>query len=219
MWVRNVEIRAQPPLREKMNFIFLQIEKKHRMKSAVFRIRKISFHTHFVFFLHPQQHASGWLDLDTPTKNRIAFEPSSRQGDNSHNASLPPPHALRRAPIRRPPRRPPAMSTASGDGGDGGGGGDGARRPRGRRRRIPPASSMPWVRNLRRFVGTGAGLGSEALMGQCRSPPPHPFSFPVVFGRAGIPFLIVEMAVRLGFTRLFHENDDVIGEEKLWAPL
>lgn len=112
------------------------------------------------------------------------------------------------------------MSTASGDGGDGGGGGDGASSAAGGGgRRIPPASSMPWVRNLRRFVGTGAGLGSEALMGQCRSPPPHPFSFPVVFGRAGIPFLIVEMAVRLGFTRLFHENDDVIGEEKLWAPL
>lgn len=31
-------------------------------------------------------------------------------------------------------------------------------------RRIPPASSMPWVRNLRRFIGSGAGLGSEALM-------------------------------------------------------
>lgn len=33
-------------------------------------------------------------------------------------------------------------------------------------KKIPPASSMPWVRNLRRFVGSGAGLGSEALMGQ-----------------------------------------------------
>ncbi|KMZ63103.1 hypothetical protein ZOSMA_427G00010 [Zostera marina] len=31
-------------------------------------------------------------------------------------------------------------------------------------KKIPPASSMPWVRNLRRFVGSGAGLGSEALM-------------------------------------------------------
>ncbi|KAH8495091.1 hypothetical protein H0E87_018322 [Populus deltoides] len=31
-------------------------------------------------------------------------------------------------------------------------------------RRIPPASSMLWVRNLRRFIGSGAGLGSEALM-------------------------------------------------------
>lgn len=29
----------------------------------------------------------------------------------------------------------------------------------------PPASSMLWVRNLRRFIGSGAGLGSEALMG------------------------------------------------------
>ena len=28
-----------------------------------------------------------------------------------------------------------------------------------------PASSMLWVRNLRRFIGSGAGLGSEALMG------------------------------------------------------
>ena len=37
-------------------------------------------------------------------------------------------------------------------------------------RRIPPASSMSGVRNLRRFVGMGAGLGSEALMGQCLSP-------------------------------------------------
>ena len=46
-------------------------------------------------------------------------------------------------------------------------------------RKIPPAASMPWVRNLRRFVGNGAGLGSEALMGyfsyyhlsfQCSSP-------------------------------------------------
>lgn len=33
-------------------------------------------------------------------------------------------------------------------------------------RKIPPASSMLWVRNLRRFIGSGAGLGSEALMGQ-----------------------------------------------------
>lgn len=32
-------------------------------------------------------------------------------------------------------------------------------------RKIPPASSMLWVRNLRRFIGSGAGLGSEALMG------------------------------------------------------
>ncbi|KAM0988322.1 hypothetical protein ACFX13_012517 [Malus domestica] len=31
-------------------------------------------------------------------------------------------------------------------------------------RKIPPASSMLWVRNLRRFIGSGAGLGSEALM-------------------------------------------------------
>ncbi|OAY76032.1 putative serine/threonine-protein phosphatase 2A regulatory subunit B subunit TON2, partial [Ananas comosus] len=31
-------------------------------------------------------------------------------------------------------------------------------------KKIPAASSMPWVRNLRRFVGSGAGLGSEALM-------------------------------------------------------
>jgi hypothetical protein len=32
-------------------------------------------------------------------------------------------------------------------------------------RKIPPASSMPWARNLRRFIGSGTGLGSEALMG------------------------------------------------------
>lgn len=32
-------------------------------------------------------------------------------------------------------------------------------------RKIPPASSMLWVRNLRRFIGSGTGLGSEALMG------------------------------------------------------
>ncbi|KAI8561594.1 hypothetical protein RHMOL_Rhmol04G0352300 [Rhododendron molle] len=31
-------------------------------------------------------------------------------------------------------------------------------------RKIPPPSSMLWVRNLRRYIGTGAGLGSEALM-------------------------------------------------------
>uniref|UniRef100_A0A2K1ZL65 EF-hand domain-containing protein n=1 Tax=Populus trichocarpa TaxID=3694 RepID=A0A2K1ZL65_POPTR len=31
-------------------------------------------------------------------------------------------------------------------------------------RKIPPATSMLWVRNLRRFIGSGAGLGSEALM-------------------------------------------------------
>ncbi|XVF38668.1 hypothetical protein REPUB_Repub20aG0122300 [Reevesia pubescens] len=31
-------------------------------------------------------------------------------------------------------------------------------------RKIPPASSMLWVRNLRRYIGSGAGLGSEALM-------------------------------------------------------
>ncbi|KAM3400928.1 hypothetical protein ACQJBY_005630 [Aegilops geniculata] len=55
------------------------------------------------------------------------------------------------------------MSTASADVGDAGDGAStAATAPAGRR--IPPASSMPWVRNLRRFVGTGAGLGSEALM-------------------------------------------------------
>ncbi|MBA0570882.1 hypothetical protein Golob_004485 [Gossypium lobatum] len=32
-------------------------------------------------------------------------------------------------------------------------------------RKIPPVSSMLWVRNLRRYIGSGAGLGSEALMG------------------------------------------------------
>ncbi|KAL0287028.1 UNVERIFIED_CONTAM: putative serine/threonine-protein phosphatase 2A regulatory subunit B'' subunit TON2 [Sesamum radiatum] len=31
-------------------------------------------------------------------------------------------------------------------------------------RKIPSASSMLWVRNLRRYIGSGAGLGSEALM-------------------------------------------------------
>ncbi|XP_022760513.1 probable serine/threonine-protein phosphatase 2A regulatory subunit B'' subunit TON2 isoform X2 [Durio zibethinus] len=31
-------------------------------------------------------------------------------------------------------------------------------------RKIPPASSMLWVRNLRRYIGSGDGLGSEALM-------------------------------------------------------
>ncbi|CAN1129694.1 Probable serine/threonine-protein phosphatase 2A regulatory subunit B'' subunit TON2 [Linum perenne] len=31
-------------------------------------------------------------------------------------------------------------------------------------RKIPPPSSMLWVRNLRRYIGSGAGLGSEALM-------------------------------------------------------
>ncbi|KAF7145707.1 hypothetical protein RHSIM_Rhsim04G0218600 [Rhododendron simsii] len=31
-------------------------------------------------------------------------------------------------------------------------------------RKIPPPSSMLWVRNLRRYIGNGAGLGSEALM-------------------------------------------------------
>lgn len=33
--------------------------------------------------------------------------------------------------------------------------------------KFQPASAMPWVRNLRRFIGSGSGLGSEALMGQC----------------------------------------------------
>ncbi|KAF5950939.1 hypothetical protein HYC85_012932 [Camellia sinensis] len=32
------------------------------------------------------------------------------------------------------------------------------------RGRFPPPSSMLWVRNLRRYIGSGAGLGSEALM-------------------------------------------------------
>lgn len=32
-------------------------------------------------------------------------------------------------------------------------------------KKIPPATSMLWVRNLRRFIGFGTGLGSEALMG------------------------------------------------------
>ncbi|KAL6560512.1 putative serine/threonine-protein phosphatase 2A regulatory subunit B'' subunit ton2 [Orobanche gracilis] len=31
-------------------------------------------------------------------------------------------------------------------------------------RKTPAASSMLWVRNLRRYIGSGAGLGSEALM-------------------------------------------------------
>ncbi|GLJ45903.1 hypothetical protein SUGI_0966330 [Cryptomeria japonica] len=31
-------------------------------------------------------------------------------------------------------------------------------------KKISQASSMPWVRNLRRYIGTEAGLGSEALM-------------------------------------------------------
>ncbi|KAL0315080.1 UNVERIFIED_CONTAM: putative serine/threonine-protein phosphatase 2A regulatory subunit B'' subunit TON2 [Sesamum calycinum] len=35
-------------------------------------------------------------------------------------------------------------------------------------RKIPSASSMLWVRNLRRYIGSGAGLGSEALMGITR---------------------------------------------------
>ncbi|KAJ6839753.1 phosphatase subunit g4-1 isoform X3 [Iris pallida] len=32
-------------------------------------------------------------------------------------------------------------------------------------KKIPPASSMPWVRNLRRFIGSDADLGSEPLHG------------------------------------------------------
>ncbi|KAI3799595.1 hypothetical protein L1987_34894 [Smallanthus sonchifolius] len=32
-------------------------------------------------------------------------------------------------------------------------------------RKILPASSMTWVRNLLRYIGSGAGLGSETLMG------------------------------------------------------
>lgn len=51
-------------------------------------------------------------------------------------------------------------------------------------RKIPPASSMPWVRNLRRYIGSGAGLGSEALMGPCTLVPrhtnPHPPSLSYV---------------------------------------
>nr|GMD77759.1 probable serine/threonine-protein phosphatase 2A regulatory subunit B'' subunit TON2 [Ipomoea batatas] len=35
--------------------------------------------------------------------------------------------------------------------------------PSGSRKASPP-SAMPWVRNLRRYIGDGAGLGSEALM-------------------------------------------------------
>eukprot|EP00252_Welwitschia_mirabilis_P017164 TRINITY_DN38080_c0_g1_i1.p1 TRINITY_DN38080_c0_g1~~TRINITY_DN38080_c0_g1_i1.p1 ORF type:complete len:482 (+),score=110.92 TRINITY_DN38080_c0_g1_i1:173-1618(+) len=31
-------------------------------------------------------------------------------------------------------------------------------------RRISQASAMPWARNLRRYIGSGTGLGSEALM-------------------------------------------------------
>ncbi|RZS17333.1 hypothetical protein BHM03_00049471 [Ensete ventricosum] len=31
-------------------------------------------------------------------------------------------------------------------------------------KKIPAASSTPWVRNLRRYVGSGTGIGSEALM-------------------------------------------------------
>ncbi|XP_042415700.1 probable serine/threonine-protein phosphatase 2A regulatory subunit B'' subunit TON2 isoform X2 [Zingiber officinale] len=47
----------------------------------------------------------------------------------------------------------------SGPSGEGGGGHEAAAP-----KKIPSASSMPWVRNLRRYVGSGAGLGSEALM-------------------------------------------------------
>lgn len=52
------------------------------------------------------------------------------------------------------------MYSGSSDG-EGSGGHEAAAAPK----KIPSASSMPWVRNLRRFVGSGAGLGSEALMG------------------------------------------------------
>jgi len=31
-------------------------------------------------------------------------------------------------------------------------------------KKMSQASSMPWARNLRRYIGSGAGLGSEALM-------------------------------------------------------
>ncbi|KAI8011771.1 putative serine/threonine-protein phosphatase 2A regulatory subunit B'' subunit TON2 [Camellia lanceoleosa] len=33
-----------------------------------------------------------------------------------------------------------------------------------RLRKIPPSSSLLWARNLRHYIGSGAGLGSEALM-------------------------------------------------------
>ncbi|GJT42399.1 probable serine/threonine-protein phosphatase 2A regulatory subunit B'' subunit TON2 [Tanacetum coccineum] len=45
-----------------------------------------------------------------------------------------------------------------------GGSSDGESHDASSARKIPPASSMLWVRNLRRFIGSGAGLGSEALM-------------------------------------------------------
>lgn len=56
------------------------------------------------------------------------------------------------APVARHPT--PAMYSGSSDG----------ESHEASQRKIPPASSMPWVRNLRRFIGSGAGLGSEALM-------------------------------------------------------
>ncbi|RWW25331.1 hypothetical protein GW17_00010334 [Ensete ventricosum] len=52
------------------------------------------------------------------------------------------------------------MYSGSSDG-EGSGGHEAAAAPK----KIPSASSMPWVRNLRRYVGSGTGLGSEALMG------------------------------------------------------
>ncbi|KAJ0976198.1 hypothetical protein J5N97_018163 [Dioscorea zingiberensis] len=48
--------------------------------------------------------------------------------------------------------------------GEGGGHDTSSAAPAAPQKKIPPASSMPWVRNLRRYIGTGAGLGSEALM-------------------------------------------------------
>lgn len=46
-----------------------------------------------------------------------------------------------------------------------GGSSDGESHEATAQRKIPPASSMLWVRNLRRYIGSGAGLGSESLMG------------------------------------------------------
>jgi hypothetical protein len=104
---------------------------------------------------------------------------------------------------RSPPAHPDptplaAMSTASGDCADVGGDGafSSAAAPAGRR--IPPASSMPWVRNLRRFVGSGAGLGSEALMGQCHFSPSG-----TLLGSVQVLRFIFEVVVGLGFTRIY----------------
>lgn len=75
-------------------------------------------------------------------------------------------------------------------------------------KKIPPASSMPWVRNLRRYIGSGAGLGSEALMGIFL------LSSPPLIGRFS-PFFVDQRRRGLALLIAYQPEDDLFVKKKI----